>query len=115
MRSEDDPTPGGDLALYHFTSRPRFGGHYAKFSDIAEDKRVAYGANRFVAFINSAQSVHGVMPRPQTDRYRRYINFIALTPYHAFTLPKMSPLERLAFWLRRRGTKARGIRARIDH
>lgn len=105
MRAEGDDTLGGDLALYHFKSRPAFGGHYAPLSALVEDKRVSYAANRLVSFVNSAQSVHGVTPRSPTPRYRRYINMVAMIPFPAFSLPKMSPWDRFKFKLERRKTK----------
>jgi hypothetical protein len=112
MKPEDDPTPGGDLALYSFkTGRPAFGGHYAPLSDVKEDRVVGYTANRFASFVNSPNSIHGVTPRPVTESYRRYINFVAHTPYKAFSLPKLSPLKQLTFWLERRKTKSAGRRA----
>ncbi len=112
MKSADDRTLGGDLAMYHFKSKPAFGGHYAPLSAVVQDKVVAYGSNRFVSFINSERSIHGVTPRNPTDRYRRYINMVAVTPFKAFRLPRMSPLGQLKFWLDRRGTKASGMMAK---
>jgi hypothetical protein len=112
MKSADDRTSGGDLAMYHFKNRPAFGGHYAPLSAVVQDKVVSYGSNRFVSFINSERSIHGVTPRAATDRYRRYINMVAVTPFKAFSLPRMSPLGQLKFWLDRRGTKASGTMAK---
>jgi hypothetical protein len=113
MRAAGDDTEGGDLALYHFVARPQFSGHYARLGDLALDRTVSYAANRLVAFVNSQQSIHGVTPRPRTDRYRRYVNFIASTPFAAFSLPRMSPINHLICSLKRRHGKARGIRALI--
>jgi hypothetical protein len=112
MRPDDDPTTGGDLAIYHFKSRPAFGGHYAPLSAVHEDKVVSYQANRLVSFVNSELSIHGVTPRPITDRYRRYINMVALLPFKGFTLPKMSPLGQVKFWMERRKTKSHGVMAK---
>jgi len=112
MRPEADPTNGGDLAVYHFKSKPAFGGHYAPLSDVHEDKVVSYQSNRLVSFINSERSIHGVTPRPVTDQYRRYINMVALLPFKGFSLPKMSPVGQLKFWLERRKTKSHGVMAK---
>jgi hypothetical protein len=111
MRPDDDTTEGGDLALYRFKSHPAFGGHYAPLTAVSEEVAVAYAANRFAAFVNSASSIHGVTPRPPTQVYRRYINLIALTPFKAFKIPAMPLFDQLKFWLARRGTKSRGMRA----
>lgn len=113
MRSDDDKTPGGDLSLYHFKGRPQFGKHYVELSDVVEDKVVGYGANRFVAFVNSAASLHGVTPRPPTEKYRRYINIIATASRDVFELPKLPLHRRLKFWLKRRlKNKPRGMMAK---
>jgi len=115
MRSEQDRTPRGDLAVYQFKDQPRFGGHYAPLSAVEERKRIEYQPNRFVAFINSPLSVHGVSPRPVTDKFRRYINFIALMPEKVFEIPQMPTMSRFHFWLKRRGTKSHGVVARNDN
>jgi len=110
MKHEEDTTPGGDLALYSFKEgKKAFGGHYADMEDVTENQIVPYGSNRFLAFVNSPDSIHGVTPRPVTDWYRRYINFIAITPFDAFRLPKLSLYKQAKFWLDRRKTKAKGI------
>lgn len=85
MRADDDDTPGGDLGLYSFGERPpRFAGSYAPESAITETKRIDYCPNRFIGFLNSPVSVHGVTPRPVTAHVRRYLNFVAVTPYAVF-------------------------------
>lgn len=110
MKPEDDPTPGGDLALYSFKqNRNGFGGHYAELADVTEDRVIGYSSNRFLAIINSPDSIHGVTPRPATDHYRRYINFIAATPFKAFSLPKLPLEKQIKFWLKRRKAKEKGI------
>lgn len=113
MKPEDDTeTVGGDLSLYAFKDKPAFGGHYAPLSEVRETGKVVYGANRYVGFVNSPKSIHGVSPREVTERYRRYINMVAITPYSAFALPKMTLPKQLKFWLERRGTKSHGIVAK---
>lgn len=110
MKPEEDTTPGGNLALYSFKDRTKgFGGHYADLNDVNEDQVVDYGRNRFLAFVNSPVSIHGVTPRPVTQHYRRYINFIAVTSYATFTLPKLPIHKQLKFWLSRRKNKAKGV------
>ncbi len=113
MRADDDKTPGGDLSLYHFKGRPQFGKHYAELSDVVEDKVVGYGANRFVAFVNSAASIHGVTPRRPTGNYRRYINIIGTVGRDVFELPKLPLHRRLKFWVNRLlKKKPRGMMAK---
>ena len=111
MRPEEDKTGGGDLSIYKFKGKPAFGGHYAPLTVVDEIKTVSYGANSFVAFVNSPKSIHGVTPRPPTDAYRRYINMVATVPFNAFSLPAMPLLKQLSFWLERRKTKSHGVQA----
>ena len=112
MKPEDDPSTGGDLSIYKFKGKPQFGGHYAPLSQVSEEGVVKYGANRYIGFVNSPASIHGVSPRDITDRYRRYINMVAITPSSVFELPKMSLHGQLKFWLERRKTKSHGIVAK---
>lgn len=112
MRAKDEDASGGDLALYRFRGDPAFGGHYAPLSAVSEEQLVPYTANRFVGFVNSAKSIHGVTPREPTSRHRRYINFVAITPFKAFSLPMMSRWSQFKFWLERRNSKASGVMAR---
>lgn len=110
MKPEGDTTPGGDLALYSFKDgKNAFGGHYADLEDVTEECVVPYGRNRFIAFVNSAESIHGVTARPVTENFRRYINFVAITPFEVFKIPKLSLINQAKFWLDRRKTKSRGI------
>lgn len=110
MKPEDDPTPGGDLDLYRAgRGRIRFGGHYVEPDKLERTDRIAYTADRFVGFVNSGHSFHGVTPRPRTDRFRRYINFVAEVPFPAFELPKMNPLGKWVFKLTQRREKAPGV------
>ncbi len=112
MRAKGETGAGGDLALYRFNGKTAFGGHYAPISAVSEEKLIPYSANRFVSFVNSANSIHGVTAREPTPHHRRYVNFVAITPFKAFTLPMMSPWAQLQFWLERRKTKASGAMAR---
>ena len=114
MRPGEDKIGGGDLSMYRFRSEPAYGGHYAPLSAVIEEKTIAYAANRYVAFVNSAHSIHGVTPRPPTDVYRRYINTVAVTPFKAFKLPAMPLFDQFKFWLQRRKTKSYGVRAKMN-
>lgn len=114
MKPDEDKTSGGNLSLYKFKSEPAFGGHYAPLSAVTEEKNVNYAANRYVAFVNSPNSIHGVTPRPPTETYRRYINMVALVPFKAFKLPAMPLLDQFKFWLERRKTKSHGIQSKMN-
>ncbi len=110
MKPEDDQTPGGDLAIYRTLNQgTQFGGHYVESTDIEQTDLIEYSANRFIGFINSDRSIHGVTPRPVTQRIRRYINFVVETPFSAFQLPKMPLHRKLMFKLRHRAHKSPGI------
>lgn len=110
MREPGDTTPGGDLELFRFLpGRQRFGAHYARPKDLDKRRVVPYSENEFVGFVNSPDSVHGVSPRPKTTSVRRYVNFVAETPFAAFQLPVLPPIKRALFWAARRGTKGKGV------
>ncbi|HVJ43788.1 MAG TPA: 2OG-Fe(II) oxygenase [Dongiaceae bacterium] len=97
FRSEQDKASGGDLDLYAWRRTPRFVKHRALLQDIDLSETVAYTANTFVCFVNSEKSVHGVSPRGVTTVPRRYINFIAELPIHAFQPKQVSRWRKL--WL----------------
>ena len=110
MKPEDDPTPGGDLALYRTLNQvTRFGGHYVEPAEIEQADLIEYSANRFVGFVNSARSIHGVTPRPVTPNIRRYINFVVETPFAAFQLPKLPFHRKWMLKFRHRRLKSAGV------
>ncbi|MEO6027314.1 MAG: 2OG-Fe(II) oxygenase [Candidatus Binatia bacterium] len=94
MRPLDDPTVGGDLALYRWRRAPRFVKHRTLPGDVEHAKTIAYAPNTYVAFVNSPASVHGVSPRDVTRVPRRYINFIAEVPVPAFEPTQASRWQR---------------------
>jgi hypothetical protein len=95
MRDPGDRSAGGDLGLYDWRREPRFIKHRALHRDVSLVKTVPYRANSYLCFVNSAQAVHGVSPRDETDVPRRYINFIAELPTKAFEPKQMGRLERM--------------------
>jgi hypothetical protein len=110
MKPDDDPTPGGDLAIYKtLGTDTQFGGHYVEDRQIEQTGLVKYAANRFIGFVNSDRSIHGVTSRPVTPHIRRYINFVAETPFGAFHLPKLPLHRKLLFKVRNRMHKAPGV------
>jgi hypothetical protein len=115
MRAEDDPTPGGDLAIYKGLRDPmQFGGHYVEPKAIEEVDLIKYTANRFIGFVNSEQAVHGVTNRPKTEHIRRYINFVVETPFPAFKLEKLPAHRRVMFKMGHRMEKAPGVTLGAD-
>jgi hypothetical protein len=95
FRSAQDNVNGGDLDLYAWRRKPRFVKHRTLQQDIEISRTVSYAANTFVAFVNSEKSVHGVSPRGVTTIPRRYINFIAELPLHAFDPKQISCWRKL--------------------
>ena len=113
MRAADDDTPGGDLGLYSFGDKPpRFAGSYAPERDVTERKRIGYDANRFVGFLNSPVSVHGVTPRAVTPHVRRYLNFVACTPGAVFRREHVTFARQAVHYLRRKWDTVRTGRAK---
>ena len=95
FRSSQDKVSGGDLDLYAWRRKPRFVKHRTLQQDIDLSQTVPYAANTFVSFVNSEKSVHGVSPRGITTIPRRYINFIAELPIHAFDPKQVSRWRKL--------------------
>jgi hypothetical protein len=101
FRDDTDTSNGGDLDLYAWTRRPRFLNlnRMVLPSDIAQERTVPYAPNTFVAFVNSAYSIHGVSPRSAAPVARRYVNFVAEVPFHLFHMPRVGFIDR---WIHRR-------------
>ena len=95
FRHPDDQAHGGDLDLYRFVRPKKFIRHRVPEDRIERCESIAYGANSFVAFVNSPDAVHGVSPRSHAELPRRYINFIGELQLKAFDLPQLGPLARL--------------------
>ena len=115
MKQAQDPTPGGDLAMYRFKNgHMGFTGHYADLDHLEETNRIPYGSNTFIGFVNSDDSIHGVTPRPETPWVRRYINFVAELSFDAFDLPKLPLHQRLKGWMSRRKLKVSGIDIKLE-
>ncbi len=109
MRPEDYAASGGDLAVYRAKPKDlRFGGHYVEDRDIEQTELIEYRANRFVGFVNSGRSVHGVTPRGQTQAIRRYINYVVELPFPLFKLQKL-PWHRKQLFRLTRKDKAAGV------
>ena len=110
MKPEDDSTTGGDLAIFRTLNQDiRFAGHYVDPAEVEQTDLIQYAANRFLGFVNSDRSIHGVTPRPVTPHIRRYINFVVETPFSAFQLPKMPLHKILINKLRHRADKSPGV------
>jgi hypothetical protein len=95
FRDPADASSGGDLDLYRWRRPPRFVKHRVLDRDVERVDTVTYAANTYVAFVNSAASVHGVSPRSVTAVPRRYVNFIAELAVPAFTPKQVSRFRRL--------------------
>lgn len=85
---EKDDAAGGDLGLYRYNKdEPRFFGQ--RFTtDVEMVKRVEYDRNTAIIFKNTANSVHGVLPRDPTDKWRRYCNLEAEFARPLFEVPR---------------------------
>lgn len=84
-----DEQKGGDLLIYEPVEPLLFHGK-ARIHDfrVRPVKKVAYGPNTFVGFINLPHSVHGVTPREETDEPRWLVNFVAEQKSPRFELPR---------------------------
>ncbi|TDQ81473.1 hypothetical protein A8950_2541 [Dongia mobilis] len=97
FRDPRDSVTGGDLDIYAWNREPRFIKHRSIDRDVKLVKTVPYAANTYVCFLNSENAVHGVSPRGLTEVPRRYINFIAELPFHAFEPKQLNKLQRMFF------------------
>lgn len=108
MRADDDDWVGGGLELYSAPAGLRFDKHQAPRSEVRFSRRIAYGNNVFVGFVNSVDAVYAVQRREPTPHVRRCVDFVAELPSrHAFDVPQMGRLRRSAFRLfgRREATR----------
>ena len=91
---ENSPSEGGDLILYkrksiqdqniEFDSSNHVSHHL-----LEEVKRIPYGSNKFVGFVNSPAAIHGVSAREISLNARRHINIIAEAHCNLFNLIKL--------------------------
>lgn len=96
LREPDDRSEGGDLELYRWARAPRFLRHRMILpGDVVRSASVPYAANMLTCFVNSRESVHGVSPRGQASKPRRYINFVAQLRFDAFATPKVTLPSRI--------------------
>jgi hypothetical protein len=96
LREPDDRSEGGDLELYRWARAPRFLRHRMILpGDVVRSASVPYAANTLACFVNSRESVHGVSPRCQASKPRRYINFVAQLRFDAFATPKVTLPSRI--------------------
>jgi len=77
MKEKEDNSKGGNLTTHSFKGKPSFYGN----SRVREEnsyliEEIEYKKNRFVVFLNSPLSIHGVTKREKTDFYRKYMNII---------------------------------------
>ncbi len=101
MRADDDSTEGGELCLHRPLGPPRFFKCAIPRSRTRVERAIAYEANRLVAFVNAADAIHSVSPRPVTPRVRRYLDIVVELPSgKAFDVPQLSFAQRAAHLLR---------------
>ena len=78
FRDDKDDYAGGDLLFYRFKNNKvkLYDGVYASHRDCVVSKVIPYKRNTLVLFINSPESIHGVVERSNVPLERRYINGI---------------------------------------
>ena len=74
-----DDAVGGDLELYRFRGEKRDldETRHADPAQVEPVKRIEYGANRLVFFLQSPEALHGVTVRGVTRWPRLHVNFLA--------------------------------------
>jgi len=77
MKGKEDLSKGGNLTTHSFIGKPSFyGNSRVRESNSKLIEEIEYKANRFVLFLNSPLSIHGVTKREKTETYRKYMNII---------------------------------------
>ncbi len=90
FRLKEDDYSGGDLILYRF-KRNKIKLHnrvYASHKDCKISKVIPYKRNTLVLFINSLNSLHGVVERANVPLVRRYINISGSFRFNQFEVSK---------------------------
>lgn len=84
---EQGDDAGGNLATYKYvTDKPKFfGQRFTK--DVIVDRVCAYEPNTAFFFKNTFDSVHGVLPRQRTLKWRRYLNLESEYYKPLFSIP----------------------------
>ena len=79
MRRDDDSSSGGDLEVFERRDAEvrMHGRREADPGNLGLAKSIAYAPNKTLLFLNTPQSFHGVSPRRDMLRNRRYLNIIA--------------------------------------
>jgi hypothetical protein len=81
MRNPADQAEGGDFVIYETDKIEEVAKHNGRelLNTTARKtvKTIKYGANKFVMFLNSNRSAHGVTPRINSQTERLSINIIA--------------------------------------
>ena len=89
MRNKEDNSTGGNLTTHKFKGEPSFYGQSRvrkhKIENIGE---IEYKANRFVVFLNTPFSIHGVTKKNVSNHYRKYINIVGAFNFNLFDYKK---------------------------
>ena len=80
---------GGNLTTHKFKGEPSFYGQSRvrkhKIENIGE---IEYKASRFVVFLNTPFSIHGVTKKNTSNHYRKYINIVGAFNFNLFDYKK---------------------------
>lgn len=87
FRQSADNFAGGDLCLFRHRGKRRFYNENVLPSDAVLSKVVPYAPNTLALFINSIDSLHGVVERFSTTTERRYINILARCRHSFIDIP----------------------------
>ena len=89
MRNKEDDSIGGNLTTHKFKSEPSFYGQSrVRESELENISEIEYKANRFIVFLNTPFSIHGVTRKETSIHYRKYINMIGAFNFNLFNYKK---------------------------
>lgn len=89
MRKPGDASTGGEIQVYRrLIDSPQFSGiREVNLDHVEPAGRVPYEANHMILFLNTRDTIHGVVPRIGAQSVRRYINIDAHQRFRLFELP----------------------------
>jgi len=99
FRDDKDHYAGGDLLFYRFKNNKvkLYDGVYASHEDCVVSKVIPYRRNTLVLFLNSPESIHGVVERSNVPIERRYINISSSFRFNQFEILKYQNKRRNFF------------------
>ncbi|MDC3042931.1 hypothetical protein OA173_06285 [Candidatus Pelagibacter sp.] len=95
LKDTDDNTNSGHFTVYKLKKTKLLSlgsSRSVSLSDVIKYKEIDYKSNRVATFLNTKKSIHGVSPREQTNKVRKFFTFNALFKEDLYKIPLSSRL-----------------------